>query len=305
MTRYNSLVIYRKQLGDVLLLQPALEKLAGDGSVALATRSGFADLLALMPGPVSQASEWFPRASQVYCLESRRGALAYAATCFGARRTLLLTKDEAPWWQKLIFAEQRIESGGSSYRAELFYRLFGGQADEFRPPRLKVPPADWQLAGLPANYVVIHPTSAWQRKTWASGRWVEALREQRGNFSWVVSSGQSAWEVELASEVAAGLGERAINLAGKTNLRQYLALLAGARCTLCVDGSASHLSAAFGKPTLTLFGPTNPAHWHWQSPTTPRLWAADFTGESKPRADAIPVRAVSDATAHLLELAHV
>lgn len=305
MTCYNSLVIYRKQLGDVLLLQPALEKLADAGSVAVATRSGFADLLALMPGPVSQATEWFPRATQVFCLESRLGALAYAATCLGARRTLLSTKYEAPWWQKLIFAEQRIESGGSSYRAELFYRWFGGQSEEFRPPRLMVPPANWQLVGLPANYAVIHPTSAWRRKTWESGRWVEALRGLGGDFSWVISSGPSAWEVELASEVAAGLGDRAINLAGKTDLRQYFALLAGARFTLCVDGSASHISAAFGKPTLTLFGPTNPAHWHWQSPTTPRLWAADFTGESKPPTDAIPIRVVSDAVIHLMELVHV
>ena len=304
MTRYNSLAICRKQLGDVLLLQPALEKLAGDGPVALATRLEFADLLALMPGPVKQAPRWFPRTRQVFCLEPRTRALAYAAMCFGARRTLLLTKNEAPWWQSWIFDEQRIFPGGNAYRAEFYFLLLGGRPDEFRPPRLAAPPGDWQIAGLPVDYAVIHPTSAWRRKTWEPGRWVEALRGLGGNLHWIVSGGPSDWEVELARKVATGLGERAINLAGKTNLRQYLALLAGARLTLCIDGSASHLSAAFGKPTLTLFGPTNPAHWHWQSPRTPRLWAADFTGESKPKVDAIPVRAVSEATRRLLELAH-
>ena len=44
------LVIFRKQLGDVLLLEPALAKLAAStgGSVMLATRPGFEPLLELM-----------------------------------------------------------------------------------------------------------------------------------------------------------------------------------------------------------------------------------------------------------------
>lgn len=302
MPRYDSLVIYRKQLGDVLLLQPALAELAANGSVALATRPAFADLLALMPGPVCTAPTWLPKAKKLYCLEARKGALAYAAQAIGAQRTLLLTRDEAPWWQALFFSEMRVVPGGNAYRAALFHAAFGGKPEAFAPPRLNTPPADWLLAGLPSEYAVIHPTSAWRRKTWSPERWVEALRGLGDSLRWVVSSGPSAWEVELASQLAAGLGDRAINLAGQTTLRQYLTLLAGARLTLCVDGSASHISAAFGKPTLTLFGPSNPAHWHWPTPSTPRLWAADFVTENKPPVDAIPVEVVRAATAKLLEM---
>ena len=304
MKHYDSLVIYRKQLGDVLLLQPALAMLASRGSVALATNPAFADILALMPGPVEPAPNWFPKARQIYCLEAKTSAMAYAAQGFGAQRTLMLTRDNAPWWQSLVFNEMRVVPGGSAYRAKLFHDALGGRPENFNPPSLNTPPPDWHSEGLPTNYGVIHPTSAWKRKTWSPERWIETLRGIDDSLRWVVSSGASPWEAKLAGKIAAGLGDQALNFAGKTTLRQYFALLAGARLTLCVDGSASHISAAFGNPTLTLFGPTNPAHWHFQTPETPRLWAADFVGESKPPVDSIPVAAVRTEVRRLLEMIH-
>lgn len=304
MSCYDNLVVYRKQLGDVLLLQPALELLSTQGSVALSARPSFDDLLALMPGPVHAAEGIFPRAHRVYCMEAKAAALCYSALAFGAKRHLMLSRDEAPWWHSLIFQEKMIVPGGDQYRAALFYEMLGGQPEQFLPPKLLAPPKEWALPDLPAHYGVIHPTSAWRRKAWPPERWVEALQSLGGDITWVVSGGSSPWEVELAGAVSEGLGSRALNVAGRTNLQQYLALLAGARLTLCVDGSASHLSAAFGKPTLTLFGPTNPAHWHWPTPSTPRLWAEDFSEERKPPVDLIPVEAVREAIIHLLELIH-
>lgn len=304
MTCYDNLVIYRKQLGDVLLLQPALATLASRGTVALATNPAFSDLVTLMPGPVYMAPQWLPKARQIYCLETRASAMAYAAQGLGARRTLILTRDKAPWWRSLIFGEMHVAPGNNTYRARLFHGALGGQPEDFSPPSLTPPPLNWQIETVPAIYGVIHPTSAWQRKTWAPERWIEALRGIDTSLRWVVSSGTTPWEVKLAGAVAAGLGEQAINLAGKTSLRQYIALLSGACVTLCVDGSSSHISAAFGKPTLTLFGPTNPTHWHFETPKTPRLWAADFAGERKPPVDAIPVIAVRNEVHRLLEMAN-
>ena len=75
---------------------------------------------------------------------------------------------------------------------------------------------------------------------------------------------------------------------------------ASAMATLCIDGSASHFSAAFGRPTLTLFGPTNPLHWHWPTPISRRLYAGDFIAERKPPTGAIPRAAVLEAALGLL-----
>jgi len=304
MAALDSLVIYRKQLGDVLLLQPALEWLAQRGSVGVATRPAFADLLALMPGRIVLAPRFLPRARHVYCLETRRGAIAYAASAIGARRHLLKSKERGSGWHRLVFSEISVTPGRDMYRAALFHAMLDGRSEDFRPPRLESPPADWLPTGLPARYGVIHPTAAWEHKTWSAGKWCAALQERGGDLPWVVTAGPAPWEQALAGQLAAGLGGRAINLAGRTNLRQYLAVLANARLALCVDGSASHLAAAFGKPTLTLFGPTNPIHWHYPGPATLRLAAKDFCAEARPPVDAIPVAAVGAAIDRLLAVAH-
>lgn len=306
MTRYDALVISRKQLGDVLLLQPALEFLTrrGERRVALSTRPRFVDMLTLMPGPVALAPQWFPRAGTVYCLESKPAALLYAAQIAGARKHLCLTRDTAPWWHKLIFHQKLIVSSRESYRAAVAYAMCGGPAEAFKPPRLHAPPQDWRPAGLPNRYRVVHPTAAWPSKVWSARNWVAGLSTTDQTCPWVITSGPSPWEITVADEIAAGLGKRAINLAGRTDLREFLAVLAGADMTLCVDGSASHLSSAFGRPTLTLFGPTNPIHWHWPTPLSPRLWAEDFVAERKPPVDAIPVEAMVAATHELLGRIH-
>jgi len=304
MAALDSLVIYRKQLGDVLLLQPALELLAQRGSVGVATRPAFADLLALMPGNITLAPRVFPRARNVYCLETRRGAVAYAASAIGARRHLLKSKERGSGWHRLVFSEISVTPGRDMYRAALFHAMLKGLAEDFRPPRLASPPADWLPAGLPERFGVIHPTAAWAHKTWSANKWCAALQERDSDLPWVVTAGPAPWEQELAGRLVAGLGQRAINLAGRTSLRQYLAVLAKARLALCVDGSASHLAAAFGKPTLTLFGPTNPIHWHCPGPATLRLAAQDFCAEARPPVDAIPVAAVGAAIDRLREAVH-
>ncbi len=303
MDRSNVLVIFRKQIGDVLLLQPALERLSRrDGKVSMYVHAAFADMLALMPGDIQLAeNSLFPLVKDVYCLESRPAAMLQAAKALGARKHLLLSRDNAPWWRRLIFDEYKVVDGTNRYRAALYQDLFGFSDEVFVPPRLDLPPADWHPEGLPDVYVVVHPTAAWRHKTWPAVNWVEAMRRIRLDASWVLTAGPSPWEVEFAQEIADGFGTRnLINLAGRTSFRQYLAVIASASATLCVDGSASHISAAFGHPTLTLFGTTNPVRWHWPSDRTISLKAGDFVAQSRPPVSGIPIDAVVEAASDLL-----
>jgi ADP-heptose:LPS heptosyltransferase len=49
-----------------------------------------------------------------------------------------------------------------------------------------------------------------------------------------------------------------INLAGKTNLRQLVALLERASLVIANDTGPMHIAAALGRPLVTMFGPTSP-----------------------------------------------
>lgn len=304
----TALVIFRKQLGDLLLLQPGLELLSREQHpVFIHTRPGFADLLSLMPGHIQLFRARWPKADHVYCLEGRSGAMLYAGLALGARKSLLLTRYDAPWWQRLIFDEYKVQPGRALYTALAYYQLFGGDTASFRPPRLNLPPPEWLPDDIPSDYILIHPTAAWKRKSWPAVKWLSVLRQLQTGLPWLITSGSSSWEMDLAREIAEGLPVgSAINLAGKTNLRQYMALTAKARATLCIDGSASHLSAAFGRPTLTLFGPTNAARWYWPHAHNKCLKATDFSSERKPAVAAIPESAVLTSIRELLahELPH-
>lgn len=319
----NILVVFRKQLGDLLLLQPSLAWLAsrsGD-DIQVATRPEFSDLLDLMPcdpneksgSSIQLAPQGLPRCSSVYCLEGKTAALCYSALALGAHKSVVLTRDTLPWWSRLIFSTVSVDTRPDSYRSLSFFRALGGIEDEFIPPKLRLPADSWQPdILLPAEYGVIHPTAAWKRKTWPVASWVDAISHVKRSIPWVITSGPAEWEVAMATEMAHRLSQVSdqpiLNLAGRTSLRNYLYVLSRARITLCVDGSASHISSAFSIPTLTLFGPTNPIHWHWPQRNSCALWASNFrTSESsccdtKPPVALIPVEAVVNAANALMNL---
>ena len=52
--------------------------------------------------------------------------------------------------------------------------------------------------------------------------------------------------------------EDALIMAGRTTIKQFLALMKRSRLYVGVDSGAMHAAAAFGVPVVALFGPSNP-----------------------------------------------
>jgi heptosyltransferase-2 len=61
----------------------------------------------------------------------------------------------------------------------------------------------------------------------------------------------------LVNEICKGLPDRVINLAGKTNLRELLALIQSCSIILTNDSGPMHIASALNKPLLALFGSTS------------------------------------------------
>ena len=66
-------------------------------------------------------------------------------------------------------------------------------------------------------------------------------------------------EEPLCREVAAAAGPGAVNLAGRTDLPTWVALLAACAAVVGNDSGGMHLAAAAGTPVVALFGITDPA----------------------------------------------
>ena len=110
------------------------------------------------------------------------------------------------------------------------------------------------VAGVtPARYAVLMPGANWLTKQWPVERFaglVAPLRERYGLES-VVAGGPDT--IGLATRIPG-----AVNLAGRTNLRQLVALLEKAALVVANDSGPMHIAAALGRPLVTPYGPTNP-----------------------------------------------
>jgi ADP-heptose:LPS heptosyltransferase len=68
----------------------------------------------------------------------------------------------------------------------------------------------------------------------------------------------SAAEANIAHEVVMHSKGNAVSIAGKTNLKELLAVIKGARYFICNDTGPMHMAAALNIPVFVIFGPANP-----------------------------------------------
>jgi heptosyltransferase-2 len=94
-------------------------------------------------------------------------------------------------------------------------------------------------------------------KRWPENYYAQlALRfQQRGYAVWLIGSGKDQAVAEQINRLS---GENCINLCGKTDLADALALLSCATVVVSNDSGLMHLAAAQDKPLLALFGSSSP-----------------------------------------------
>jgi heptosyltransferase-2 len=72
-------------------------------------------------------------------------------------------------------------------------------------------------------------------------------------------------EAPLSAEIETAMGRKVVNLAGRTTVREVMALLASCSILVTNDSGPMHIGAAFGVPLVAIFGPTD---WRKTSPWT-------------------------------------
>ncbi|MFF5214345.1 glycosyltransferase family 9 protein [Micromonospora sp. NPDC000442] len=108
---------------------------------------------------------------------------------------------------------------------------------------------------------VLHPGSKEPAKRWPAGRYAALARELTGRGHRVVLTGNASERTVVAGiAYQAGLPAAAV-LAGRTDLAQLAALIAGARLVVSGDTGVAHLATGYRTPSVVLFGPVPPARW--------------------------------------------
>jgi ADP-heptose:LPS heptosyltransferase len=150
-------------------------------------------------------------------------------------------------------------------------------------PVLSVPPISRQRVGrllkecgVLGDFALIHPGSAAQEKYWLPERWAEVILglQHRLCLPCVLTGGADPFEQEHLRSIQTALAVLSteplpfplVTLAGFLDLTLLTALAERARIVVSCDTAVVHIASAFSRPQVTLFGPTNPFHWHPRHP---------------------------------------
>lgn len=143
----------------------------------------------------------------------------------------------------------------------------------------------------------VHPGGKDPARRWPAELFAEVADRLAGELNAQVVVTGTLDELELARRVAAGVRSDVFVVAGRTSVGGLGALLAQMPLVVTNDTGPSHLAAAVGAPSVTLFGPTEPARW---APPNSKTHVALWSGPGEP-VSSIPVERVVEESLALVE----
>ncbi len=106
-------------------------------------------------------------------------------------------------------------------------------------------------------FIAVNPVAFWETKLWSDDKFAhlgDRIRKELG-----IAVALTGGEFEPLEKIRKLMKTGAVNLGGKTSLRELAALYKMARMVVTTDSGPMHIAAAVGTPVVALFGPTDPA----------------------------------------------
>ncbi len=111
-------------------------------------------------------------------------------------------------------------------------------------------------------YAAVLPGARWDTKRWLADRFASLISRLAVDHSMptVVLGGSDETELcgHICSQTTSPKKLKPANLAGKSGLRDLVAILEQASAVVCHDSAPAHVAAALGRPMVCILGPTNP-----------------------------------------------
>ncbi|MDR0940990.1 MAG: glycosyltransferase family 9 protein, partial [Bacteroidales bacterium] len=276
------ILIFRlSAIGDIVLTTALLRnvrKTFPDAQIDFVVKKQFASLL-----------DSIPYVSNVYEFDSKKGLKGL----FALRKTLAACKydvllDIHKNWRSW-FVTSSIHGKRYAYKKMVFKRslLVKFKIDWYKPPRpvylrfldaaqalgvgndgektsLVVPHEAREFVanllnagGIPADgkYIIVCPGASFSNKQYPVELLTQVVRQLLQQSYSIVLLGGSKEETLCADIEQQAHSQNIVNLAGKCNLTQSAAVVAGAQLTIANDTGMLHISEACGVPVVGLYGP--------------------------------------------------
>jgi heptosyltransferase-2 len=213
------------------------------------------DLALLLPNSMESALVAFAARVPVrvgYATESRGEFLTHALETPAWRGA----RHEVFYYLNIVAGLERALTGASAIEArEPEFALDVSQARQAQARAL----LDGRGADTARTLVAVCPGSTNSRaKRWHADRFAalaDRLIEEAGATVLLIGAGD---ELGVTKEVLAKMRHRPVVLTGETTLAETTAILSVCGLLVTNDTGPAHLASALGRPTLVIFGPTNP-----------------------------------------------
>jgi len=283
------LIIRLRVLGDMVMLTPALEALHAwrpDLRLSVLAQPSVAAVLEGNPA-VSEILLHRDFASSARVLRARRFPVvfnqhggptsAFLTVATGSPARVCWSHCQFPFFYNVrvppsasIFPGRKPHT--VEHRISQFY--FTGLPRGPIPPARVFPQPDAMAAvkeklaarGIAEGqgYLQIHPGATYFTKRWAVANYAETARWLHATYGLVPVVTLGPKDDEIAPAVREQVREPAVVL-DSLDLRELIALVAGARMFLGNDSGPAHLAAAAGRPSVVIFGSSDSVTWQpWQ-----------------------------------------
>ena len=256
-------VVRLRSMGDCILTTPAisiLKQARPDLWISIVVEERFASLF---EGNPDVAEIFLPDASRLrkwrphLCLNLHGGSRSAALTAFsGARfragfahfQYSAIYNVRIPRAQEILGLERKVHTA-----EHLASAMFYLGASRVEIPRAKLFAAKGARARTPLPLCVIHPCASTLEKTWPADRFIETASYVEKSF-------------ELEPVFISGPGEdlspfRRWRTLSAAPLAEIKSLISGASLFIGNDSGPAHMAAAFGIPSVVIFGASDPVTW--------------------------------------------
>ena len=267
-------VMHRASIGDTLLATPvyrAIKECFPDCRTVLVSSPSGAEMLAGnpfvdklipykkgdSPAPVIRAM-WRADAAVVLDMHYRNAFFAFLAMIprrIGRGRNFLterITDDSENTFEPLKYLKLFRRLGITTNDLSLYAPQTTAE-EQTRVERLYA-----EIKGDSNRLVLLAPYSLGDVKNWEAAKYrrIAELLRQSGKAVAIVGGADCSERAK-----ADFAGETAVNLVGKTNLRESAGIAAKADLLICGCTSMLHIASAMGTKTLALYGPSLPERW--------------------------------------------
>jgi lipopolysaccharide heptosyltransferase I len=159
-----------------------------------------------------------------------------------------------------MFYGKKVRADGAVHAVDknlLLARAIGATVKNIEFPLLPDSKAQERVLQLLGDnndkYIVLSPSARWQSKRWPPAYFASLI--SRINIPVVITGSSSDRRIvkEITDESPGGI----IDLCGRTDLKELVALIAGAGAVVCNDSGPMHIAAALNRPVISIFGPTD------------------------------------------------